>query len=138
MNFSKVRNVKTPNRAHRLDAGIDFFVPEDYAARVNPGESVNIPSGIKVEVPSGFALVAFNKSGIASKKQLLAGACVVDAGYTGEVHLNLLNVGNQSVDIEPGQKILQFMLLPVLPCTLVEVDEISGGERGEGGFGSTG
>ena len=59
----------------------------------------------------GFALVAFNKSGVAVKKQLYAGACVVDCGYQGEVHINLTNVGKEEQYIKPGDKIIQFVLL---------------------------
>ena len=63
MKFSKVREVKTPQRANLTDAGIDFFVPEDQSTiSLTPGESCLIPSGIKVNVPEGYALIAFNKS----------------------------------------------------------------------------
>ena len=71
MKFCKVRKVKTPIRANNTDAGIDFFVPEDQKIiSLDPGESCLIPSGIKCNVPEGFALVAFNKSGVAVKKAL--------------------------------------------------------------------
>lgn len=96
MLFTKIRNVKSPSRANMTDAGIDFFVPAfdaDLAIVVNeksmkvdtitdkeiliaPGDNIMIPLGIKVIVDSGTALVAFNKSGVASKKGLLVGACV--------------------------------------------------------------
>ena len=69
MKILKVREVKTPSRAHSNDAGIDLFIPEDFLSQVlNPGQSVLIPSGIKARVPEGYALIAFNKSGIAAKK----------------------------------------------------------------------
>ena len=64
MKISKIRDVKTPTRANSTDAGIDFFIPNDYEGETEifPGRSCLIPSGVKVNVPEGFALVAFNKS----------------------------------------------------------------------------
>ena len=143
MKISKIRNVKLPTRANSTDAGIDFFVPEDQKMiRINPGESCLIASGIKVNVPKGFALVAFNKSGVAVKKSLHVGACVVDNGYQGEVHINLTNVGEHEQVINPGDKIVQFVLLPLGDPFLQEVPEsdlyTEVSTRGEGGFGSTG
>jgi len=142
MKISKVRNVKTPVRGTPESAGIDFFVPEGIRAKLPPGGSCLMPSGIKANVPSGYALIAFNKSGVAVKKQLYAGACVVDEDYQGEIHINLTNVGQSSVEINSGEKIIQFVLLPVFYDTIeeVELEELYEEEtaRGEGGFGSTG
>ena len=150
MKFTKIRDVKSPKRANSTDAGIDFYIPNDWedtdiAANqktILPGESVLIPSGVKVNVPEGFALVAFNKSGVATKKGLQVGACVVDCGYQGEVHFHLTNVGGQASQIEPGQKIIQFLLLPLGKPSIEEVSSdllfASESSRGEGGFGSTG
>jgi dUTP pyrophosphatase len=87
-------------------------------------------------------LQVMNKSGIATKKQLVVGACVVDSGYSGEVFVNLHNIGNKEVYIHPGQKIAQAVLLPVLTPAIEEVptDQVYDDEttRGDGGFGSTG
>ena len=105
MKIAKIRNVKTPNRGTSESAGIDFYVPEDYSQTLKPGDSCLIPSGIKANVPNGFALVAFNKSGVAVKKNLYVGACVVDEDYQGEIHINLTNVGKRSVEISSGEKL---------------------------------
>ena len=143
MKISKIRDVKTPTRANAIDAGIDFFVPENNnPIFIEPGESCLIPSGIKVEVPEGYALVAFNKSGVAVKKELHVGACVVDCGYQGEVHINLTNVGKQQQYLNPGDKVVQFVLLKLGDPIIELVDENnlyeSKSSRGEGGFGSSG
>ena len=141
MKVQKVRNVKTPNRGTSVSAGIDFYVPEDFeTTTLSPGESVLIPSGIKVQVPRGYALVAFNKSGIAVKQGLSVGACVVDEDYEGEVHLHMINTSNISRTISTGQKIVQFVLLPVAYFDIEEVNAFPEREskRGAGGFGSTG
>ena len=71
MKICKIREVKDPVRANETDAGIDFFIPEEFdAVQLESQQSVLIPSGIKVNVPEGHALIAFNKSGIATKKHL--------------------------------------------------------------------
>ena len=148
MKISKVRKVKTPTRANYTDAGIDFFVPNDKSIlkygmiQLKPGESCLIPSGIKVNVPEGHALVAFNKSGVAVKKSLHVGACVIDCGYQGEVHINLTNVGLVNQMLLPGDKIVQFVLLHLgdPKVQLVKENNLyeSESSRGEGGFGSSG
>lgn len=73
---------------------------------LQPGESVLIPSGIHVKLDPGWALVFFNKSGIASKRHLDMMACVVDSSYQGECHINLMNTGNTPAEIEAGDKIV--------------------------------
>jgi len=143
MKFTKIRDVKSPTRANATDAGIDFFIPNDHVfSYLKPGASVLIPSGVKVNCPEGYALIAFNKSGVAVKKNLHVGACVVDHGYQGELHLNLTNVGSEDQTIEGGDKIVQFVLLPLGPPEVEEVEETELYEevsaRGEGGFGSSG
>jgi dUTP pyrophosphatase len=141
MKIQKLREVKTPSRGTTASAGIDFFTPQDFPTKdLGPGESALIPSGIRVEVPRGYALVAFNKSGVATKQGLQVGACVVDEDYEGEVHLHMVNVSNKRQTIESGQKLVQFVLLPVNYSQIEVVDEINGRntERGAGGFGSTG
>jgi dUTP pyrophosphatase len=145
LKIAKVREVKTPTRGTDGSAGIDFYVPNDYPKNlciIHPGTRCFIPSGIKANVPEGFALVAFNKSGVALKKQLLVGAAVVDSDYQGEIHLHLVNTSNRVVEISPGEKLTQFLLLPVDhgPVNLVDENDLYSekSERGGGGFGSTG
>lgn len=101
-----------------------------------------IPSGIKVDVPDGYVLNFENKSGIASKKHLLFGSKVIDAGYEGVVHVNLHNVGTRAATIDAGEKIAQALMYKIEVPVVEVVDErvLYNGiksERGEGGFGST-
>jgi len=141
MNIQKTRNVKTPSRGTNLSAGLDFFVPEDYPGVVlKPNESVLIASGIRAHVPSGYALIAFNKSGVAVKQGLSVGACVVDEDYEGEIHLHLINTSNAVTEIKAGQKLTQFVLVPVSYMDVHVLEELPdrNTERGAGGFGSTG
>lgn len=146
LKFAKTRNTKSPMRANYGDAGIDFFVPDDFeTVSLGAHERANIPSGIKVEVPQGWALVFFNKSGVASKRGLIIGACVVDHGYKGEVHLNVINASNDWNTISPGTKLAQALMLQVgtfVPMCVEEDDLYAAhpavGDRGAGGFGSSG
>lgn len=147
MLFVKTRDVKSPKRGTEASAGIDFFVPNDWnnggTLLLEPGKSVNIPSGLKILISSGLAGIFFNKSGIAIQG-LQVGACVVDSDYRGEVHLNVHNHSNLSVAISPGQKLVQMLLMPIRLDDPEEIQESMyqayGGEteRGSGGFGSTG
>lgn len=139
LQFQRVRDVKAPQYGTSGSAGIDFFVPNDFMPkRLWPGTDVNIPSGIKCKIPHGYALIAFNKSGVALKG-LQVGACVVDEDYQGELHLHVYNRSENTILIEPGDKLVQFVLVPVLYAKLVEVSEIKwdASERGTGAFGST-
>jgi dUTP pyrophosphatase len=133
-----------PLRAHKTDAGMDFFFApsEGVAARVKPSQSVLLETGVKVEVPPGCMLQIMNKSGIATKTQLITGACVVDEGYDGEVFVNLQNIGKDIQYIDPGQKIAQGVFVRIEKPQIQEIseDNIYGAKtsRGSGGFGSTG
>lgn len=160
MKFAKIRDVKSPERGTEKSAGIDFFIPNDFKKTYLKGHSdILIPSGIKAKIPNGFMLYAANKSGVASsysakvlcgkapkKNDFLSpaiiGACVVDEDYQGEIHIHIINVGDKEIMLEPGMKIAQFILVPVLYDTLQEVSEAelynSISHRGNGGFGSTG
>jgi len=146
MKISKIRDVKTPVRANGNDAGIDFFIPNKWNIgneyHLSPGQQALIPSGVKVNVPEGYALIAFNKSGIATKKQLIAGAAVVDEGYQGELHIHVINAGSTVQTLIAGDKIMQFILVPMFYDSIEEVDASvlfeDNSTRGAGGFGSTG
>lgn len=141
----KTRNLaRMPERAHVTDAGMDFFFcPEDAELlELEPGQSALLETGIKMEVPPGCMLQIMNKSGVASKKQLVTGACVVDEGYDGEIFVNLQNIGTETQYISPGQKVAQgvFVRIEKPNLKLIEVDSIYGKEtsRGTGALGSTG
>ena len=143
--FKTHSKAKIPRRAHNTDAGMDFFYcpkKDLVQKRIEPGASVLLETGIKMEVPADCMLQIMNKSGVASKKHLIAGACVVDEGYNGEIFVNLHNIGNTPQFIEPGQKIAQgvFVRIEKPELTILQEDDIYGGEtsRGSGALGSTG
>jgi dUTP pyrophosphatase len=154
LKFYKIReNAKLPHRAHPTDAGADLFYCPDLTQnsqrvwtpgrkfKIPPGENCLVPTGLKVNLPPHYMLEIKNKSSVAAKRQLLIGACVVDPGYTGEILVNLHNIGRETQEIAPGQKIAQAVLVPIEVCDVAEtfVDpENKKTLRGSGGFGSTG
>ena len=136
-------NSHPPTRGNPSDAGLDvYFSPKTRdPVTIEPGQSVILPTGLKFGVPHGYMLEVKNKSGIASKRQLLVGACVIDPGYDGEIFVNLHNVGESAQVIMPGEKVAQLVLTPVIHCGIEEVHEDNlnlYSRRGKGGFGSTG
>ena len=172
--FTKIRDVKSPSRANANDAGTDFFIPyytERFLADLKeknknnditfvykidevgdqivemtlaPHAQINIPSGIKVNIlDKNTYLDADNKSGVATKYRLIVGAKVVDAGYQGEVHLNLINTSDEEVTLRTGQKIVQFIHKEYINTEWQEItneqyDAIEVSDRGTGGFASSG
>lgn len=143
LRISKVRDVETPVRGTPGSAGLDFFIPWDHVGDliVAPDHDIIVPSGIYASIPQGYALVAHNKSGIATKLNLRVGAHVVDEDYQGEIMMHVSNVGNSLAELKRGQALMQFLLVPVKYAQIEVVDmwdlydEPS--ERGEGRFNST-
>jgi dUTP pyrophosphatase len=145
MKFLKTRDVKDPSRGTPQSAGIDLFIPNDFAPQnLLPGDSVLIPAGLKINIPENHVFIMMNKSGVATKRHLDVGACVIDEDYQGEIHIHLINVGNRMTTVLPGEKIAQCLLMPIVYASVELVDDEEhlwdgkSTERGDGGFGSTG
>ena len=127
-----------------LTMGIRRSYIEDNTIWIAPHRDIIIPSGIRSKFGPHLALIANNKSGIATKKKLVFGASVIDASYQGEWHLHLINTSNEYQSLEFGQKAIQF--IPHLIATdEVEVLDLTPEEfytektsRGDGWQGSTG
>jgi dUTP pyrophosphatase len=138
------RDAKTPERAHFDDAGIDIFAPLDMEEiELKPNESCLIKTGLRCRCPKGYAMFVMNKSGVAVKKNLDHLAEVIDESFTGEIGVNLINVGKEVQTIKPGEKIVQVVLLPVGYHEVEMLSEDSYNKlgetsRGEGAWGSTG
>ena len=141
-------NAKLPVRAPPTDAGMDLFfcpaprddIPKQIESVLPHGSSL-FPTGLKIEVPEGYMLEIKNKSGIASKRGLLVGACVVDRGYTGEIFVNLHNPSDRTQTIHAGQKIAQAVFVKIREdIEIIESENIYDKEtsRGDGALGSTG
>ena len=148
--FSLPHGKHKPVRANPSDAGLDLrFNPQEHTLvpiQIQPGESLVLGTGLKFGVPHGYMIQIMNRSGNAAKKQLMVGACVVDSGYDGEVFVNLHNIGSKPQTINPGDKIAQAVVIPVVPVRFLEAQNdnlyewspITISDRGSGALGSTG
>ncbi|MGN1393820.1 MAG: hypothetical protein ACI4V7_07290 [Succinivibrionaceae bacterium] len=164
MIYTKVRDVKDPCGDRKNDAGIDFFIPNDwndgkpYILRI--GEQVLIPSGIKTKFKRNLALIMTNKSGVSLKKGTVQGSCVIDSSYRGQLHIDLhkgvkgtedirvrkrgilgwLGFKEWATILNPGEKITQGILYQI---SNEEIEAVSDKEyekgpktkRGTRGFG---
>jgi dUTP pyrophosphatase len=142
-------DVIPPTRANPSDAGLDVFYnpehPECVGAHLEPGESRLFSTGLKFGVPHGYMLEVKNRSGNAYKRSLLVGACVVDSGYSGEIFVNLHNVGTKPQFVERGTKVAQIVMIPVVHFRALESKSdnlydwypITMSQRGDSSLGST-
>ena len=142
-------NVHPPSRANPSDAGLDihFSPPDNESVTIEPGSRAILPTGLRFGIPHGYMLEVKNRSGMAAKRGLLVGACVVDSGYDGEVFINLHNVGTEPQTIESHSKIAQVVMVPVVHFRAMERNgdgdlygwyPITISDRGDGALGSTG
>lgn len=128
-----------PTRAHPDDAGLDLCALEP--AVLKPGERVSVPTGIAVEIPVGLAGLVLPRSGLAARHgiSLVNAPGLIDSGYRGELAVLLLNTDREArFELAAGDRIAQLVLVSVQSPALLEVQELSGSERGTGGFGSSG
>jgi dUTP pyrophosphatase len=121
-------------------AGADLYACLDAPVEIAPGKTVFIPTGIAMELPRGYAGLAYARSGLACKKDLAPAnkVGVIDSDYRGEFIIALHNHGEDVRVIEHGERIAQLVITPVFTPGFTEVSELSSTERGSGGFGSTG
>lgn len=105
-----------------------------------PGKAKIFDTGLSVEVPEGHVMIVYSRSGHGFKHGLRLGNCtgVIDSDYRGELKIALRNDGTESVKIYAGDRIAQAMIVPVQQYAIVEAEQLSETERGDGGFGSTG
>lgn len=120
-------------------ACFDLHATED--KDIAPMRARAIPTGLSFEIPSGWAMLIYSRSGHAFKNGVRLGNCVgvIDSDYRGEVQVILHNDRDDCVfRVNPGDRIAQAMLIPVPCVALVEATDLSETDRGAGGFGSTG
>ena len=161
LKFSKTKDVKTPIISTSGSIGVDFFLPnENYLyyktckkcdfkkakndeIKVKKFDNILIPLGIHVNIPNGYYIEFKNKSGIAFGKGLIKGAELIDTDYQGELMLNIINIGDNTITLKSGDKIIQGVVKKKIDVSIKEIKDISNlykkeTERGSGGFGSTG
>lgn len=141
INVKKLRPSATiPTYGSPGAAGADLYACLDRPVMIRPGDSAWIPTGIAMEVPKGHAGLIYARSGLACKRGLAPAnkVGVVDSDYRGEVVVVLHNHSDAPQTVENGERIAQMVITPVVTPAYLEVGELSGSQRGTGGFGSTG
>lgn len=130
-----------PDHATGGSAGIDLRACLDQPLTLAPGQTELIPSGLALNIAdSGLAAVILPRSGLGHKHGLVLGNLVglIDSDYQGQVMISCWNRGTDPFTIEPGERIAQLVVVPVVQVRLEPVASFVESERGDGGFGHTG
>jgi dUTP pyrophosphatase len=135
-------NLPTPKKSTDGAAGIDLYADIEETVVLRQGESLKISTGIAVEIPVGYAGLLLPRSGKGSSGMSLKNtAGVIDHDYRGKVIANTRNYESEDLVIEPGERFVQFLVVPVLDLANLEVvayEDLQKTDRQDGGFGSTG
>ena len=141
----KIKRVRpyaqVPKQATTGSAGSDLYAALEEPLSIPAGAIRSIPTGIAAEPDTdSVALLIFPRSGLASKHGItLANAIgLVDSDYRGEICVLLINLGKEAFTIEPGMRIAQLVVSPILLPEIEVTDTLTETQRGAGGFGSTG
>lgn len=135
------REFPLPRYETRGAAGLDLRACIEAPARIAPGETRLVSSGIAIHIADpGLAAVVLPRSGLGHKHGIVLGNLVglIDSDYQGPVGISVWNRGDEPFTIEPGDRIAQLVFLPVARVRFEVVDEFAETERGEGGFGHSG
>jgi dUTP pyrophosphatase len=131
--------VPLPKYSKGGDAGADIVTRVDLT--LEPGERALAPTGIAIALPNGYAAFAHPRSGLAIKHgvSMVNTPGTIDAGFRGELQVILINLDpRESITFKRGDRIAQLVFQKVEHADFVEVEELPGSGRSDGGFGSTG
>ena len=135
MNIKLDKGAYMPLRAHDTDAGLDIRAMDRQI--VCAKESAVFHTGVHIQLPPGTAGVLISKSGLNVNHDLTSTG-LIDEGYTGEIVVKLYNHGGFDYTVNPGDKISQLVIIPVLHPKFNIVDDLDESDRGDNGFGSSG
>jgi dUTP pyrophosphatase len=130
-----------PQYATDGSAGLDLRACLDAALTLEPGATQLIPTGIAIHVDDpGLAAMLLPRSGLGHKHGIVLGNLVglIDSDYQGQVMVSCWNRGSAAFTIQPGERIAQMVIVPVVQVEFQVVDEFVTTDRGSGGFGSSG
>jgi dUTP pyrophosphatase len=134
-------DIPAPRFATAGAAAMDLCACLDGPVTLAAGERALIPTGLAISLPDpGYVALVFARSGLGIKKgiSLSNGVGVIDSDYRGEIGVGLVNLSGESYTVQPGDRIAQLMVVPVVQPTLIFVDALDETARGSGGLGSTG
>lgn len=137
--YEKIRaNAKIPTKAHERDACWDVYSTESYI--IDPGESYAVDTGLRFDIPEGYAIQVYSRSGLAVKNSIFVANApgVIDSGYVGELSVILYNGGRKSFLVAEGAKVAQIRLVKLEDYVFEEGVVDMNTERGQAGFGSSG
>lgn len=141
INYKKLNEyAHEPTQGSEYAAGYDLYAAMEEPIIIPSNMTINVPTGLSFELPNNTFAAIFARSGLAIKNGLRPANCVgiCDSDYRGEYIVALHNDSKIIRTINPGDRVAQMVLLPYIPMTFNEVDELTDTTRGEGGFGSTG
>ena len=134
-------NVPVPKYATAGAAAMDLTACIDEPITVAPRQLVSIPTGIAIALPSAeYVALIFARSGLGVKHgiSLSNGVGVIDSDYRGEIKVGLTNLSDIPYTVQPGDRVAQLAIMPVVQANIIPVAELDETDRGAGGFGSTG
>ena len=133
-------NAILPTYGSAQAAGADLYACLEEPVTVEPGCTVFIPTGLAMELPTGYVGLIYARSGLACKRDLAPAnkVGVIDSDYRGEFIVALHNHGKAPQTVAHAERIAQLVITPVVNACFAEVAELSDTERASGGFGSTG
>jgi dUTP pyrophosphatase len=135
------RDYPMPHYATAGSAGLDLRACIEAPLELSPGESHLIPSGLAIHLDDpGYAALVLPRSGLGHKHGIVLGNLVglIDSDYQGPLLVSTWNRGQTAFTIQPGERIAQLIVVPVLQMELDVVNDFAATERGSGGFGSSG
>ena len=135
------RDIPAPFYASVGAAAMDLHACVDGAVVIPAGGRKVIPTGIAIALPGAdYVALVFARSGLGIKHGIAPANCVgvIDSDYRGEILVGLQNSGDEDYTVQPGDRIAQLMITPVVQAAITMVDELDDTARGAGGFGSTG
>jgi dUTP pyrophosphatase len=135
------RDYPLPQYATEGSAGVDLRACIDAPLELRPGDTQLIPSGIAIYLQDpGYAAIVLPRSGLGHKHGIVLGNLVglIDSDYQGQVFVSCWNRGQSAFTIQPGERIAQLVVVPVVQVEFEVVNEFAVTERGAGGFGSSG
>jgi len=134
-------DVPVPQYATAGAAAMDLTAHIDEPITIQPRQLVSIPTGIAIALPSAeYVALVFARSGLGVKHgiSLSNGVGVIDSDYRGEIRVGLTNLSDVPYTIQPGDRVAQLAVMPVVQANVIPVEELGETDRGTGGFGSTG
>ncbi len=135
------KSIPLPAYATDGSAGLDLRACLDEPLLLEPGQAHLVPTGLAIHLDDpGLAAVLLPRSGLGHKHGVVLGNLVglIDSDYQGQVMVSTWNRGSHPYTIQPGERIAQMVIVPVVQAALEIVDTFEESERGAGGFGSSG